>query len=34
MEAYCNAVHTLEDKFYIIEHNHVPASTMRRRTNS
>jgi ribonuclease HI len=24
MEAYCNAVHALEDKFYDIELNHVP----------
>jgi ribonuclease HI len=24
MEAYCNAVHTLKDKFYGIELNHVP----------
>jgi ribonuclease HI len=24
MEAYCNAVHALEDKFYGIELNHVP----------
>jgi probable phosphoglycerate mutase len=24
MEAYCNAVHVLEDKFYGIELNHVP----------
>jgi ribonuclease HI len=24
MEAYCNAVRTLEDKFYGIELNHVP----------
>jgi hypothetical protein len=34
MEAYCNAVRALEDKFYSIELNHVPASTMRKRTNS
>jgi ribonuclease HI len=34
MEAYCNAVRALEDKFYGIELNHVPAGTMRRRTNS
>jgi ribonuclease HI len=24
MEAYCNAVRALEDKFYVIELNHVP----------
>jgi hypothetical protein len=24
MEAYCNAVRALEDKFYSIELNHVP----------
>jgi ribonuclease HI len=24
MEAYCNAVHALEDKFYGVELNHVP----------
>jgi hypothetical protein len=34
MEAYCNAVRALEDKFYGIELNHVPASTMRRRSSS
>jgi ribonuclease HI len=31
MEAYCNAVRALEDKFYGIELNHVHRSTMRRR---
>jgi hypothetical protein len=34
MEAYCNVVHALEDKFYGIELNHIPASTMRRSTSS
>jgi hypothetical protein len=35
MEAYCNAMHALEEKFYSIELNHVhPPSTMRRQTNS
>jgi hypothetical protein len=24
MEAYCNVVHALEDKFYGIELNHIP----------
>jgi ribonuclease HI len=24
VEAYCNAVHALEDKFYSVELNHVP----------
>jgi ribonuclease HI len=33
MEAYCNAVRALEDKFYGIKLNHVPRAT-RRRTNS
>jgi ribonuclease HI len=30
MEAYCNVVHALEDKFYGIELNHIPTDTMRR----
>jgi hypothetical protein len=34
IEAYCNAVRALEDKFYDIKLNHVPAGTMRRQTNS
>jgi ribonuclease HI len=34
MEAYCNTVCVLEDKFYDIELNHIPASTTRRRTSS
>jgi hypothetical protein len=34
MEAYYNAVRALEDKFYDIKLNHVPRSTMRRRTSS
>jgi hypothetical protein len=34
MEAYCNVVRALEDKFYGIELNHVHPSTMRRRTSS
>jgi hypothetical protein len=34
MEAYCNAVWALEDKFYGIELNHVPRRTTRRRTSS
>jgi hypothetical protein len=34
MEAYCKAVRALEDKFYGIELNHVPAGITRRRTTS
>jgi hypothetical protein len=34
MEAYCNAVRALKDKFYGIELNQSPAGTTRRRTNS
>jgi hypothetical protein len=34
MEAYCNVVRALEDRFYGIELNHVPTGTTRRRTNS
>jgi hypothetical protein len=33
MEAYCKAVRALEDMFYSIEHNHVPAGTTRRQTS-
>jgi ribonuclease HI len=34
MQAYCNTVRALKDKFYGIELNHVPTGTTRRRTNS
>jgi ribonuclease HI len=34
MEAYCRAVRALEDKFYGLELNHVPAGTTRRWTSS
>jgi ribonuclease HI len=34
MEAYCNVVRALQDKFYGIELNHVTRCTTRRRTNS
>jgi ribonuclease HI len=34
MEAYCNVVRALEDKFYGIELNHVLAGTTRRRMSS
>jgi hypothetical protein len=34
IEAYCNVVRDLEDKFYSIKLNTSPASITRRRTNS
>jgi ribonuclease HI len=34
MEAYCNTMRTLEDKFYGIELNHIPHSTTRRWASS